>query len=227
MNGSSIDGNCSRDHYVTSSSFRTCNLPTSSVLFDGNIPTLTGLDGDVWASQLLTIQKLASHHQDATIEFRFSPIRLHHAERIEVVAFNCPEWGSSFETVRVTDGSREVGVFNVTNITSCYSLVRLCLPVATTSSRVILGFSPPHDYHWIHIAEVTFFYRDGSSCTEGSLTPPPVLETAITTSKLKVCNLLESICMIMHLFCELVPLYGSCLYDNVVVHVECINLVIL
>ena len=93
VNGSSIDGNCSRDHYVTSSSFRTCNLPTSSVLFDGNIPTLTGLDGDVWASQLLTIQKLASHHQDATIEFHFSPIRLHHAERIEVVAFNCPEWG--------------------------------------------------------------------------------------------------------------------------------------
>ena len=106
-----------------------------------------------------------------------------------------PEWGSSFEIVRVTDGSREVGVFNVTDITSCYSLVRLCLPVATTSSRVILGFSPPHDYHWIHIAEVTFFYRDGSSCTEGSLTPPPVLETAITTSKLEVCNVLEAICI--------------------------------
>ena len=171
----------------------------------------------MWASQLLTIQKLASHHQDATIEFRFSPIRLHHAERIEVVAFNCPEWGSSFETVRVTDGSREVGVFNVTNITSCYSLVRLCLPVATTSSRVILGFSPPHDYHWIHIAEVTFFYRDGSSCTEGSLTPPPVLETAITTSKLKNLRRLR---IQLRLFCDLVPLYGSSLYDNMVVHVE-------
>ena len=33
-----------------------CEASTSSVLFDGNIPTLTGLDGDMWASQLLTLQ---------------------------------------------------------------------------------------------------------------------------------------------------------------------------
>ena len=30
--------------------------PNSTVLFDGNISTLTGLDGETWASQLLTLQ---------------------------------------------------------------------------------------------------------------------------------------------------------------------------
>ena len=47
MNGSSATGNCS--NYANGA----CNDP---VLFDGHIPTLTGLDGDTWASQLLTIQ---------------------------------------------------------------------------------------------------------------------------------------------------------------------------
>ncbi len=48
VNESSEDGNCSL--IVT-----TCNEPTTSVLQDGIIPTLNGLDGDMWASQLLTI----------------------------------------------------------------------------------------------------------------------------------------------------------------------------
>ena len=52
MSGSSVTGHCSS---VSSTRVRsTCTDPTSSVLFDGVIPTLTGLDGDMWASQLLT-----------------------------------------------------------------------------------------------------------------------------------------------------------------------------
>ena len=51
MNGSSATGHCS--NYANG----VCNDPASSVLFDGHIPTLTGLDGDTWASQLLTIQE--------------------------------------------------------------------------------------------------------------------------------------------------------------------------
>ena len=58
VNGSSATGNCSS--VTTFSSVRNglsrCDVPTSSALFDGNIPTLTGLDGDMWASQLLTLQ---------------------------------------------------------------------------------------------------------------------------------------------------------------------------
>ena len=51
VNGSSATGNSS--NYTSGA----CNDPASSVLFDGHIPTLTGLDGDMWASQLLTIQE--------------------------------------------------------------------------------------------------------------------------------------------------------------------------
>ena len=53
-----ITGNCS--DFVpgpTIGGLSRCDAPDSSVLFDGNIPTLTGLDGDMWASQLLTLQK--------------------------------------------------------------------------------------------------------------------------------------------------------------------------
>ncbi len=48
VNGSSEDGNCSLLATTT------CN-ETTSVLQDRIIPELTGLDGDIWASQLLTI----------------------------------------------------------------------------------------------------------------------------------------------------------------------------
>ncbi len=77
VNGSSEDGNCSLK-------LTTCNEPTTSVLQDGIIPTLTGLDDDMWASRLLTINPLL-----------ISPLafKIHRVKRVEVVMFNCPEWG--------------------------------------------------------------------------------------------------------------------------------------
>ncbi len=51
MNGSYENINCK----LASSARPRCREPTTSVLQDGIIPTLTGLDGDLWASQLLTI----------------------------------------------------------------------------------------------------------------------------------------------------------------------------
>lgn len=56
MNGSSATGHCSNTTIDESSNRLTCAEPASSVLFDGNIPTLTGLDGDMWASQLQTTE---------------------------------------------------------------------------------------------------------------------------------------------------------------------------
>ena len=44
MNGSSSTGNCS--NVSMASTMTTCLQPTSSVLFDGHVPTLTGLDLD-------------------------------------------------------------------------------------------------------------------------------------------------------------------------------------
>ena len=58
VNGSSPTGNCFN---VSMAGIRTtCLQPTSSVLFDGYVPTLTGLGGDMWASQLLTINTMES-----------------------------------------------------------------------------------------------------------------------------------------------------------------------
>ena len=61
VNGSSATGNCANVCSTTSGTL-TCADPTSSVLFDDprGMPILTGLDGDMWASQLHTIQTIAS-----------------------------------------------------------------------------------------------------------------------------------------------------------------------
>ena len=87
--GSSETGHCSNVY----DSGRVCNAPHSSVLFDG-IPTLTGLEGDMWASQLLTLNTSTS---SASITFSFTNPTDRNGrtifagvEVIEVVMFNCP-----------------------------------------------------------------------------------------------------------------------------------------
>ncbi len=91
VNGSSEDGNCSL--IVTT----VCNEPTTSVLQDGIIPTLTGLDGDRWASQLLTINTTPLT-TDITFDFEATPGYVG-VQRVEVVMFNCPEWGISVDSI--------------------------------------------------------------------------------------------------------------------------------
>ena len=93
VNGSSATGNCSS--VTNSSGTITCTDPTSSVLYDGHIPTLTGLDGDMWASQLLTLHS----NRSTNITFDFSSDSKFRVERVEVVIFNCPEWGVGVQTV--------------------------------------------------------------------------------------------------------------------------------
>ena len=61
---SSETGHCSDE----SDSGRVCTTPLSSVLFDG-IPTLTGLEGDMWASHLLALNTSTS---SANITFDFT-----------------------------------------------------------------------------------------------------------------------------------------------------------
>ena len=87
VNGSSENGNCSLI-------LTTCNDPSTSFLQDGSIPTLTGLDGDMWASQLLTMNNTT----DITFDFQATPGYVGVA-RVEVVMFNCPEWGISVDEI--------------------------------------------------------------------------------------------------------------------------------
>ena len=98
--GSSGTGHCSD----VSDSGRVCSAPRSSVLFDG-IPTLTGLEGDLWASQLLTLNTSTS---SASITFDFTNptdrnglTNYAGVSVIEVVMFNCPARGIGAGSIAV------------------------------------------------------------------------------------------------------------------------------
>ena len=169
VNGSSATGNCASIPSSTSSAL--CTDPTSSVLFDGHIPTLTGLDGDMWASQLLTVQITSS--TDIFFDFRETP-GFTEVERVEIVMFNCPEWGIGVETIQLFEQNVLVltRVLSI-DVTSCDSLVRVCLPYRTTTPAFNLRFLSP-DAYWVHLAEVTFLDRS-ATC------PPDIVITATPT----------------------------------------------
>ena len=143
MSGSSATGHCSS---VNRNEARLiCTDPTSSVLFDGVIPTLTGLDGDMWASQLLTLQTTATRTH-VLLDFTDTPnYNGAISGRLEVVMFNCPENGISASTIRVlTSSSPSVNptplmAVNI-DITSCDSLVRVCTSISTTQPSITLEF---------------------------------------------------------------------------------------
>ncbi len=179
VNGSSEDGNCS---LVDT---RICNEPTTSVLQDGSISTLTGLDGDLWASQLLTINT-ESPNTDITFDLQATPDYVG-VKRVEVVMFNCPEWGISVNSIILHgfNTTTSIGsVLNTTNptITSCDSLVRACISrsVSSTRTALTLRFHLTPASTWVHLAEVSF-YRAGPTCPPDSVFNPPL--TTISTGK--------------------------------------------
>ena len=174
VNESNSTGKCS--NFIPSSTRKTCTTPTSSVLFDGNVSTLTGLDGDMWASQLLTINTTAN---TAKITFDFTDTSDYTGvERVEVVMFNCPEWGISVRTISLfsstsTSGSRTFVISISPTTTSCDSLVRVCISHTVSFTRPVLTliFTPPSTSNWVHLAEVTF-YASGSTCPPETITTP-------------------------------------------------------
>lgn len=48
-------------------------------------------------------------------------------------------------------------------LTSCNSLVRVCMPINAGNDRVLLKLEPPPGSKWAHLAETTFF-TDSSTC---------------------------------------------------------------
>ena len=172
VSGSSATGNCSSVSNTRAKS--TCTDPTSSVLFDGVIPTLTGLDGDMWASQLLTLQKKTIARPSVTFDFTGTQDYVGLSGRLEVVMFNCPERGISASAIRVpTSSSTSVTNFMVVNIniTSCGSLVRVCTPIMTVQPSISLQF-PYSDM--VYLAEVTFY-----AASSASTCPPDTIITMV------------------------------------------------
>jgi hypothetical protein len=174
VNGSSPNGHCSRERENgMASTQEVCFAPSSSVLFDGQIPTLTGLRGDTWASQLLTLRPSVAEADEAfgfledhldynatVIAVKFSSaIRL---GRVEVVLFNCPQWGISITSLALY-GQRilKTGVEIIGHTTfveeSCSSLSTVQLN-ATLSfqewQNFLLVFGVAGRGYWVHLAEV-------------------------------------------------------------------------
>ena len=154
-NGSSVSRPCSRSATLN------CTDPASSVLFDGNIPTLTGLDGDMWANQLFTMMPLTG-----VTEITFNFIDTPKLARVEVVMFNCPQWDIGVPTIVVRESMTSIASRPTGDITSCYYPVRICIMApfsSPTSPTVSLRFNLPTFSHWVHLAEVTF-QTDTSGC---------------------------------------------------------------
>ena len=183
MSGSSATGHCSSVSSTGVSS--TCTDPTSNVLFDGVIPTLTGLDSDMWASQLLTLQRAASKRATVIFDFTDTAGYVGLSGRLEVVMFNCPEKGISASTIRVsTSSSPSVNTTPLMDvnigITSCDSLVRVCTPITTVQPSITLEFASSD---MMYLAEVTFYAANSvSTCPPDTIitTAPP--DTITTTA---------------------------------------------
>ena len=117
-NGSSLNGHCSD---VRSSDVKFgCGTPSSSVLFDGEIPTLTRLDGDTWASPLMIFQASVTSSYQMTFIFAKSTVR-----RVEIVALHCPQWGSYISTITVSWSHYTKTVYNTLGTDICGSLLKI------------------------------------------------------------------------------------------------------
>ena len=112
---------------VSSRNQSRCNAPNSSVLFAGNPPTLTGLDDDMWASQLLTLMG-----DSVVLNFSFTGTPGYAGvERVELTMFNCPEWGIFVQDIYISPtGSAEAPITTTCTKfqTSCVSLVTVRMP---------------------------------------------------------------------------------------------------
>lgn len=127
-----------------------CIEPESTVLVDGIIPTLTALDGDMWANQLLTLQ---NHYYSEGFNLYFATELAPKVGRVEIVIFNCPEWGISVESIEISVNRREPYYTIFPNTTSCHSLVRLCTDTELSNLTVIfITFTFGLNSSWVHIA---------------------------------------------------------------------------
>ena len=99
VNGSTQDGHCNGTILVSPGMVE-CPIPhTNSFLYDGVIPTLTGLDGSEWANGLLTLNTSAISTR-ITFNFPNSP-NYTGVESIRVVMLNCLQWGIGTSSINI------------------------------------------------------------------------------------------------------------------------------
>ena len=179
VNGSllaDVNGNCSLQ-VLAFIGTETCFDPTSSVLLDGVVPEFIDKEDDMWARDLFTLQSTTSN--SSNIPFIFNIPDNTGVGRIEVVLFQCPQCGIYVDSISITDIDNTV--FGSTNLSlsSCDSLVRVCIEVDIQGIFEFLSviFSSPASFTTAqaYIAEVTFYNSSSTSSV------CPVAEEIITT----------------------------------------------
>ena len=174
--------------------------PNSGVLFDGHIPTLTGLDGDMWACQLLTVNTMSSL---ATVVFDFTDtLGYVGIQRVEVVMFNCPQLIASTTIVLLGATARgqpftPFASDSISSLTSCESLVRVCLSAFISRPLIGLQFTLDQDSDWVHLAEVTFYPR-GSTCSPNIILTPPSTTSPPDTMPPTTTTPTKCMCMLVY-----------------------------
>ena len=162
-NGSSATGQCSTIT-LNIQGTSTCGAAASSVLFDENIPRLTGLDGDTWAKQHLILYQPDFAPSSFNLDLNIFPSLT--IRRAEVVLFNCPQWGIGAESIQIEYFDERRLRFLSTEtvhptVLSCTSLLRVCIPLdyPNTLRQIRMHFSPfSGAQQAIHIAEIAFYY---------------------------------------------------------------------
>ncbi len=174
--GSSTTGHCSD----VSDSGRVCITPRSSVLFDG-IPTLTGLDGDMWATQLLTLNTSTS----TSITFNFNEIANYvGVGTIEVVMFSCSMRGIGTNSISIrTSDDSPIGTINDIP-QSCEYLVRACVSDGFTTTEPIFTLNFNDALQRVYLAEVTLYTANSRACSNAVLN-----ESVSTTSRTPISTL--------------------------------------
>ncbi len=175
--GSSATGHCSD----VSDSGRACNTPRSSVLFDGNIPTLSELDGDMWATQLLTLDTSTS----SSITFNFNGVANYPgAGTVEVVMFSCSMRGIGANSISIRS-SDDSPIGTINDIPqSCEYLVRACISDGFTTTEPILSLTFSDALQRVYLAEVTLYNSNSRACSKAVLN-----ESVQTTSSTPISTL--------------------------------------
>ena len=184
-----------------------CTDPESSVLFDGVIPTLT-FDSDMWANQLLTISERYQYFDEGVSLFFPSALDITpKVGRVEVVIFNCPEWGISVESIAI---SVNYGERHMTfpNTTSCRSLVRLCIDTELSNLSIIhIGLNLKSNSNWVHIAEVLVHSDNNSFCDHEipvtTSSPSTILAASLTSVLLVLIAAVALVAIILVILCKL------------------------
>jgi hypothetical protein len=174
INGSSKIGLCS----ISAAGNVVCLHPNSSILTDGITPNLTELDGDRWAGQLLTL-KVDTTNKPPSINFPLDiPQKGTVVNTVEVVLFNCPQWGIGVSRISIQGYHIFKPVLFAANVidpalSSCGSLVRVCMPLNTTFALFYLTFEPVFGSNWIHLADVKFHTNVSTCPPDRILNPKP------------------------------------------------------